>query len=1080
MKKTLSLFLITLFLSTITKSQGIYRLWGMTQAGGADNNGAIFSADYAGNHFTPRFQFDHIQNAGAYPQGSELAAYNGKFYGMTSQGGEANMGVLFEWDPATNVYTRKVDFIGSNGGFPHGSLTLLNGKLYGLAQSGGAFDKGILFEFDPATGNLVKKIDFNDGYNGAYPLGNLSFANGKLYGTTRGGGFYFNGCIFEYDPATNILVDKVDLDYAGGFRPYGNSLALNPNGKFYGMMTSGGSSGQGCIFEWDPVTNTYLKKIDFNGTNGGTASGNLFLYNNKYYGMTRFGGTGNHGVIFEWDPTLNQYNIKISFDGSNGSEPTGSLNFYNGKFYGLAHDGGTDGTLFEWDPVANTCTADVTLNSTTGVAPYGSLLLSGGKFYGMLSNGGNNFKGTIFEFNPAGNVFTKKIDLNGGTSSKNPRGTLTQVGDHFLGVASRGGLTDAGVIFEWNPAYPGYTKKIDCTVSAGSNPYSSLVLHNNRYFGTTSQGGDYFSGTLFYYHPDSVSFVKRIDFNGTNGRKPIGDLTFIGEKAYGITSEGGNNNFGVIYEWDVSTNTLTKKFDFDTQNGSVPTGKLVLYNNKLYGMTQFYCSSNAGCIFEWDPNTNIFTKKFDFNNFVGSSPTGSLAMYNGKFYGLTANGGTFFGGAIFEWDPATNDFNTKINLSPAMGTQPNGSLTLSGDKFYGVTNTGGANNRGVMFEWDPVTNAYTVKKDFTGTDAGNPSYGNDLAKYPAPVASGVANSCTSFPAITIDNSNNNVWVPIVDNNGDAIAEIKANGNNLGVVNTSMYINSGPVREDAAHRLYLDRNLTITPAVQPSTPVNVRLYLKGSEYEALKNALNSQGQPSGINSINDIGFFKNSEGCVAALQNSASPVVVTGEAWNNDYVITATISGFSSFYAANKVNATLLSLSFLDFTARMQNKNALLNWSTGNEINTRSFDVQRSTDGNHFTDIGAVNAYNTAGQHHYNFTDDQVSLLKVSKVFYRIKQKDNDGRYTYSAIVPLLVSGVKDVLIYPNPAGETITVQISDAALIHSMATICDVQGREVKKYIINNNTQPLDISGLPSGMYILRLADGGVGKFYKR
>ncbi len=126
----------------------------------------------------------------------------------------------------------------------------------------------------------------------------------------------------------------------------------------------------------------------------------------------------------------------------------------------------------------------------------------------------------------------------------------------------------------------------------------------------------------------------------------------------------------------------------------------------------------------------------------------------------------------------------------------------------------------MIFEWNSVTNVYTKKKDFNRIDGYSPQ-NQDLTLLPAPVAKGFPGSCTSFPVVTIDNTNNNIWVAIEDSLGNAVAEIKANGNNLGTVKASMYINNSTVREDGAKNLYLDRNITLTPQVQPTSPVDIR-------------------------------------------------------------------------------------------------------------------------------------------------------------------------------------------------------------------------------------------------------------------
>jgi uncharacterized repeat protein (TIGR03803 family) len=85
------------------------------------------------------------------------------------------------------------------------------------------------------------------------------------------------------------------------------------NGKFYGLTYAGGINNAGVIFEWDPTTNTYTKKFDFNTTNGSKPQGSLILSNGKFYGLTSTGGNSNLGVMFEWDPVTNVYTHKKRF-----------------------------------------------------------------------------------------------------------------------------------------------------------------------------------------------------------------------------------------------------------------------------------------------------------------------------------------------------------------------------------------------------------------------------------------------------------------------------------------------------------------------------------------------------------------------------------------------------------------------------------------------------------------------------------------------------------------------------------------------------------------------------------------------
>ena len=104
-------------------------------------------------------------------------------WGVTQFGGY-QFGTIYSFplgDSSLN-FVRKFpgEIIGRN---PYNTqLVEVNNKLYGLTQSGGIYDRGILFEFDPSTNTYLKKIDFNGITNGAYPMGSLMLANnGKLY-----------------------------------------------------------------------------------------------------------------------------------------------------------------------------------------------------------------------------------------------------------------------------------------------------------------------------------------------------------------------------------------------------------------------------------------------------------------------------------------------------------------------------------------------------------------------------------------------------------------------------------------------------------------------------------------------------------------------------------------------------------------------------------------------------------------------------------------------------------------------------------------------------------------------------------
>ena len=323
------------------------KLYGMTPTGGSSRVGVIFSFDTLTGTYTKLKDFNYTD--GAYPYGSLVQASNGKLYGMTYWGGSRGTngdGVIFSFDPSTSIYTKLMDFDRTNGTHPYGSLIQAsNGKLYGMTLQGGSTSdgttysgKGVIFSFDPSSSVYTKLKDF-DGVNGANPYGSLMQAsNGNLYGMTSAGGGG-DGVIFSFDPFTLTYTKLKDFDGINGANPQGN-LVQASDGKLYGITYSGGSSGNGVIFSFDPFTLTYTKLKDFDGINGANPQSNLMQASEgKLYGMTYSGGSSGKGVIFSFDPFASTYTKLKDFDGTNGANPSlcsGLIEVSNGTIPALS------------------------------------------------------------------------------------------------------------------------------------------------------------------------------------------------------------------------------------------------------------------------------------------------------------------------------------------------------------------------------------------------------------------------------------------------------------------------------------------------------------------------------------------------------------------------------------------------------------------------------------------------------------------------------------------------------------------------------------------------------------------------
>jgi len=301
------------------------KLYGMTYAGGSNNYGVLFSFDPSTNTYNDLLNFNDSSN-GKNPFGNLMQASNGKLYGMTNAGGSNHWGVLFSFDPSSNTYSKLLNFNNSaNGADPVGNLMQAsNGKLYGMTNSGGSNSSGVLFSFDPATNTYSKLLDFNGSANGANPFGSLMQAtNGKLYGMTYYGGSNNDGVLFSFDPSSNTYNNLLDFNSStNGAKPLG-SLMQAFNGKLYGTTSEGGIYNYGVLFSFDPSVITYSKLLDFDGANGEYPGCSLMQASNgKLYGMANSGGSDSVGVLFSFDPIANTYTKLRDLNTPDGTYPS--------------------------------------------------------------------------------------------------------------------------------------------------------------------------------------------------------------------------------------------------------------------------------------------------------------------------------------------------------------------------------------------------------------------------------------------------------------------------------------------------------------------------------------------------------------------------------------------------------------------------------------------------------------------------------------------------------------------------------------------------------------------------------------
>ncbi|MCK5857372.1 MAG: T9SS type A sorting domain-containing protein [Bacteroidales bacterium] len=777
MKRKYILTLIVLLINGFLLAQTSY--YGMTKEGGSGKAGTIFKTDATGSNLQTVFNFEY-ENAGKGPKSVFTQASNGKIYGTTQFGGnnvsmfpyysnQRNSGVLFEYDPVTDNYTDLFHFDDTvSGCWPETApVQAANGKLYGLVRGGGSsHNYGCVYSYDLATSTYTKIHAFlgsyaSVGYDGVQPIGNLLLASdGKLYGITSGGGYNGHGVIYKIDPITNTYTKLLDMQISSSGANAGydakSGLVQAPNGKMYGTTQSGGSSYNGNIFEYNPITNVATSLHEFTDDSLGvypygslTLVGNDSLYCVTYKYYTAPGASWpNIPHFYLWRYQISTGNAIVVDSIANGSFTQELTLTSNAKILmsGYDHNNSTKLHFWEFNPATRT---RVFLDSALDITnTKGLMQATNGKFYGGFSYKApgsiySNSDGTFVEYDPSNHQIVRKFNWSDPINGVLPEGDLIMATNgKFYGMTPEGGQNNKGVVFEFNPSTDTYVKKFDLDSFSGYEPKGGLMeASNGKLYGLTTRGGNNGLGSVFEIDTLTWTLSKKADFSNSIGVKPLGRMVEAWDgKLYGLTAW----NSGAIFQYDISTSTLTNKHSFTYNDGTSPYGSLAIADNgNLYGITSYGGASyySHGTLFEYNPTTSLFTMKKELYNYTGYNSQGNTPLLgsDGIMYVLLSCGGNgntqYAGGAINEYVPGATSITNKASFSVASnGSKPMGDLMESANgNFYGYTWIGGLNNKGTVFEYNPVTAVITAKTTFSGSNGANPTHGSLTESNPAAI-----------------------------------------------------------------------------------------------------------------------------------------------------------------------------------------------------------------------------------------------------------------------------------------------------------------------------------------------------------
>lgn len=205
--------------------------------------------------------------------------------------------------------------------------------------------------------------------------------------------------------------------------------------------------------------------------------------------------------------------------------------------------------------------------------------------------------------------------------------------------------------------------------------------------------------------------------------------------------------------------------------------------------------------------------------------------------------------------------------------------------------------------------------------------------------------------------------------------------------------------------------------------------------------------------------------------------------NNGYTGAVATDRYSSLYFKYiSTNISVLPVTYTSFTVFGDNKTASLNWVTDTEKANDHFEVERSFNQTDFRTIGIVldaQSASTTGKK-YSFKDQSTDLIGQSVAYYRLKQVDIDGRYTYSVVKMVRFNSTTKpfVQVSPNPYMESLNVNFVSEANGKAVVRLVSLSGgvtTSVQESVNKgyNNIQLNNLSSLAPGMYIVDITVDG-------
>jgi len=1058
--------------------------------------GATGEWSFGGNTFNSTLTVNHL-GAGYFGFANGAPdIYNGDVYANNN----STERIIFGNNPTGNQFNGNIILtqIGSSVGTAFGwstttTETLAAGKTISVGAAG--FNTGYLqIKQFTQLGNTPVNLPLTG--TTSLTFGPTSSFGGNL--TSSSASLYFNGCTFN---------GTVDATKTGA-----SNDASSGNNIFNGVTTLT-NAGSGYLLLGNGNSDQFNTNAIFNNT----GSANLYVAhnssNNVFGGVTTFNNapTANTLIYVSWYSNGTIFNDNIIVNSTNGQgvqfcggNLTASANLSSGKTIIVGAGGFSAGTLLLRQFSQAGATAQSLTLTGTGNLTFGPSSAFGGNVTTVspsLFFNGCTFSGTV---SSAKNGATN--DASTGNNIFNDAFSITNIGAGYF------------LMGNGNP---------DLWQSTAA--FNNLSTGQHMYVAYNSTGNIFNGDVVFNNQPASNGLWIYPNTNGVNTQFN-GNISVINVNGGGINFGSGTGTSTLATGMKISIgatgfNTGGLIFKNFTQTGS---GTAQTLNTTGSSYIQFSSGSSFdGAVTSSSPG--LFFNGSVFNGIVNCTKTGTTndqSQGNNIFNGpsIFTNNGT---GYLLMTATTPDAYNGNVTFTQSSTglIYPNyngnssyaGTITISSPLASPMTfgsNTGTATLSGAGLQTINI-NAGTPVPVFTRLIIANTGTGITLNN-PVNVSksltlnSGLLNTTTTNILTMLNGS--------VTSAGTALSTSFVNGpmryqkSNAGATILNFPIGSGtdcrPVSLTVSHtngNLYTYQaqlfnasaaalGYTLPPTVDAVSGVHYYTIGRVNAASVTQPTLDLSGNQTiqvffGANDVVSNG------GTLTIVKNiyttptkwfdiggAGGPVYTGNPNLSGSITSTSTPSAFNSFstfaLADELGGGNVLPIELLYFNAKPDNSQTDLTWSTATESNNGYFTIEKSRNGETFEFLENINTKAPGGNSStiLNYSAQDFNPY-AGLSYYRLKQTNLDGKYTYSKIVSVNFAKKTVVSIYPNPTSDMIYISGIDNKESNLKVEWYDAGGRTLLQQTVQvqNGVASLHPS-FSNGVYVLRFitSDGNV------